>query len=83
MNTDTCSLLTNYLREHYMRDVSIVVNVRSICIIVMQKTWLRFSAGSGPLLSGPEEFHALPRRGDGAAAARAAGTSTYSSVFHK
>lgn len=63
MNTDTCSQLTNYLREHYSRDVSIVANVRSVCIINMCKTWPHFSAGSVPLLSGPE-FHPLPRRGD-------------------
>lgn len=81
MNTDTYSLLTNYLREHYMGDVSIVVNIRRVCIIIMRKTRLNFSAGS--LLSGPHEFHPLPRRGDSVEVTWAAGTSAYSSVFHK
>ena len=83
MNTDRCSLLTNYLREHYRRDVSIVVNVRSVCIIRMQKTGLPCSAGSVPQLNGADEFHPPSRRGDSVEVMWGAGTSTHGSIFHK
>ena len=39
------SLLINFLGEHCTINVSIVINVRNVCIIITQKTCLHFSTG--------------------------------------